>query len=524
MNGPHAPAASSRGPILCLATFVLSATLSFGQAAAPGPDVLQLLRSGDTAAIAAWLDRDPAALQRADAQGAQPIHWAALFGNRAVLELLVARGADPCAGSRLGTPLLAAAYGNHVETVQWLAAQGLDPNAPAGEAFPPLVAAIRRGSLPMIEVLLDVGASPRLTDTMGNSPLLLATSAGFEPAVEVLLARGADVNQANDRARTPLDVARREGHGAIIALLEGRGAKGGPILPAPQGPYLGQTPPGTTPTLFAPDFVSTEKRELNAVFSPDGRELFFAQDRVPRGTAILVTRREGERWTAPAVAHFSEGSASDVDIFLTADGQQAYFCSNRPGGATQEGGQPRTVGPTNSDIWSVSRAGSGWGEPKPLGRPVNSDADDYYPTLARDGTLYFSSNRQGSLGANDIYRSCRDEQGRWATPENLGAPVNTPGREFDPLIAPDQSWLIFASERPGGLGAADLYVSFRMADGSWGEPKNMGPSVNTVESEYTPMLSPDGRYLFFTRGRQGYDDIYWVSASVLDALNAKVLP
>ena len=90
------------------------------------------------------------------------------------------------------------------------------------------------------------------------------------------------------------------------------------------------------------------------------------------------------------------------------------------------------------------------------------------------------------------------------------APRSTrPGGNIDPFIAPDQSWLIFASERPGGYGAADLYVSFRRPDGTWGEPKNLGPSVNTAGSEYTPMLSPDGRYLFFTRGRFG-DDIYWV--------------
>jgi hypothetical protein len=408
---------------------------------------------------------------------------------------------------------------DQVETVRWLAAQGLDPNAQAAEIPPPLVIAVRRGSLPMIEMLLEVGASPRLTDPMGNSPLLLAVSAGFDPVVRLLLSRGADVNQANDRGRTPLDVARREGQSAIVTLLEGRGAKGGPTLPAPQGPHLGQTPPGTTPMLFAPDFVSTEKRELNAAFSPDGREFYFARDRAPRGTAILVTKRQGEGWTVPAVASFSEGSASDVDVFITSDGRQAYFCSNRPGPGTREnGGQTVVRGAANADIWVASRADGGWGDPQPLGRTVNSDGDDYYPTVARDGTLYFSSNRQGSLGANDIYRSCRDEQGRWATPENLGAPVNTPGREFDPLIGPDQSWLIFASERSGGLGAADLYVSFRKPDGSWGEPKNVGPPVNTSESEYTPVLSPDGRYLFFTRGRSGYDDIYWVEARVIGAL------
>lgn len=502
-----------------LVIFVLAAAIAPAQTAEPPADFRGMLRSGDLAAVTAWLDRDPAALQRPDAEGLQPIHWAAFYGKQDLIELLVARGADLRAGSRLGTPLLAAVFGNRAETVRWLAGQGLDPNAPAGEAPPPLGVAVRRGNLAMVETLLAVGASPRLTDPMGNSPLLLAASTGFEPAVRLLLEKGAEVNQANGRGRTPLDVARREGYGAIVALLAEHGAKGGPVLPAPKGPYLGQQRPGAAPELFAPEFVSTEKRELNAAFSPDGRELYFARERVPRGTAILVTKRQGGRWTAPAVASFSAGSASDVDICITRDGRQAYFCSDRPDPAAPEaGGQPAAGGAADADIWVVSRAGDGWGEPESLGKTVNSDADDYYPTLARDGTLYFSSNRPGSLGANDIYRSRRDPQGRWTTPENLAAPVNTSGREFDPCIAPDQRWLIFASERPGGYGAADLYVSFRQPDGSWGEPKNLGPSVNTAFGEYTPMLSPDGHYLFFTRARFGGDDIYWVDAKVIQTL------
>lgn len=524
MNGPRLPAASCRGAILCLAAFVLSGTSSFGQTAAPAPDVLQLLRSGDTAALGAWLDRDPAALQRPDAEGLQPIHWAAFCGNRAALELLVARGADLCADGRLGTPFHAAVFGNHVETLRWLAAQGLDPNSPVADAPPPLAVAVRRGNVPMVQALLEVGASPRLTDPAGNSPLLLAASAGLEPAVELLLAGGADAVQTNGWGQTPLDVARREGHAAIVRLLEARGARGGPTPPAPAGPYLGQGHPGMTPTLFAPGFVSIEKRELNAAFSPDGREFYFARDRTPRGTAILVTERVDDRWSRPAVASFSKGSASDVDVFIAADGSEAFFCSNRPAPvALENGGREAAARRADSDIWVACRVGGGWGEPEPLGKTVNSDADDYYPTLAGDGTLYFSSNRPGGLGANDIYRSRRDERGRWTTPENLGPPVNTAGREFDPFIAPDQTWLVFASERPGGHGAADLYVSFRKPDGSWEEPTNMGPAINTVESEYTPMLSPDGRFLFFTRGRLGYDDIYWVDARVLGAL-APALP
>jgi Tol biopolymer transport system component len=169
----------------------------------------------------------------------------------------------------------------------------------------------------------------------------------------------------------------------------------------------------------------------------------------------------------------------------------------------------------DSDIWVARREGKTWGPATWLGPEVNaSPASDYYPTLTRAGTMYFSSNRPGGLGGNDVYRTRRLD-GRWTTPENVGAPVNSSSREYDPFIAPDESYLIFTSERPGGLGRADLYVSPRLPDGSWGTPVNLGPGVNTAGSEYTPMLSPDGRYLFFTSGGAGSDDIYWVDARVI---------
>ncbi|MBS1111412.1 MAG: hypothetical protein H6Q88_3404, partial [Anaeromyxobacteraceae bacterium] len=177
------------------------------------------------------------------------------------------------------------------------------------------------------------------------------------------------------------------------------------------------------------------------------------------------------------------------------------FCSDRPDPKASALGERAAAGPApHSDIWVVSRTEVGWGEPTSLGAVVNSDRDDYYPTLTLDGTLYFSSNRAGSLGQNDVYRA-RRRDGRWTAPENLGAPVNTAGREYDPFIAADESYLIFASERPGGFGGADLYLSVHEPDGSWGEPRNLGPAINTAESEYTPMLSPDGKYLFFTPPR-----------------------
>jgi Tol biopolymer transport system component len=144
----------------------------------------------------------------------------------------------------------------------------------------------------------------------------------------------------------------------------------------------------------------------------------------------------------------------------------------------------------------MERVGDGWGAPSNLGAPVNSAGNEWYPTVASDGTIYFGSDRPGGKGQTDLYR-CRFVNGAYAEAENLGDAVNTRFNEFEPYVAPDQSYLIFMAARPGGAGGADLWVSYNRG-GKWTEAKNLGERVNTPGSEYSPKVSPDGRYFFFT--------------------------
>jgi len=486
------------------------------------------IRKGDVATLAAALDKDPQLANKPDPQGVPPLFWAGFYGQKAVIELLLARGADPQSTCQFGTALHGAVVGARPEVVRPLVAAGLDPNAGGPEGRPPLALAAQRGNLALVEALLDAGASAGATDRMGNSALLIAASYGHEPVVRLLVARKGSVTGANARGDTALDVARREGHGSLAAFLETQGGVGRRPDPTSSGPYLGQQPPGMTAKLFAPSNVSTERRELNLAWMPDGRAAFFSRDRGARGTVIMMTTSDGGRWTRPEPAPFSRGGHSDVDMFVSADGNQIYFCSDRPLPGTtpsvQSAAPPPAGGtppppppPPRSAMWVVARTATGWGEPAWLGPVITSGMEDYYPTLTREGTLYFSSNRPGGLGENDVYRA-RRVNGQWTAPENLGRPVSSEFREFDPFIAPDESYVIFASTRPGGLGGSDLYISFQERNGAWGEPKNMGPGVNSPASDYTPMLSPDGKYLFFTSGREGQDDIFWVDAGVIAAL------
>jgi hypothetical protein len=203
------------------------------------------------------------------------------------------------------------------------------------------------------------------------------------------------------------------------------------------------------------------------------------------------------------------------------------------------------IGPPNdhTDIWYVNRDGAGWSKARHLEGPINSNAQEYYPIFAQNGTLYFSSTRPGGHGGADIYRA-RFENGTYLEPENLGTPINTENFEGDLFVAADESHIIVTCYgRSDSIGSGDLYISFRGEDGSWSSIKNMGASVNSTANEHCPILSPDGKYLFFSSGRSRHpeyskeaitfeekvakmnswgngrnEDIYWVDAKIIENL------
>src|SRR5262245_64795677 len=112
------------------------------------------------------------------------------------------------------------------------------------------------------------------------------------------------------------------------------------------------------------------------------------------------------------------------------------------------------------DIWGMDRTNGGaWGEPRNLGAPVNTTADEWFPTVAASGTLYFGSGRPGGHGKTDLYRARRAD-GKFAEPENLGPNINSAADEFEGCVAADESFLVFmALGRPDSLGGGEWSVS-----------------------------------------------------------------
>jgi len=313
-------------------------------------------------------------------------------------------------------------------------------------------------------------------------------------------------------------------------LLAACQAPDAPVAPASNGPAPARPyalpAPAPAPVLFAPGVISTGAFESSPSFTPDGQTLYFvrSEPRVGRWT-ICQSHFEAGHWTTPVIAPFS-GQFRDSDPYVTADGRQFFFISDRPVAG---------VAKADMDIWIMDRTAQGWSEPHNPGAPLNSVQSEWHPTMTKRGTLYFGSSRPGGYGLTDIHRATSGG-GEWHV-ENVGVPVNTAGYEYEPLVAPDESYLIFMAYRPDARGASDLYIS-RPAGNGWTAPVNLGSPINSTELEFGPSLSPDGQYLFFTSTRKfasdatalmppgnGNGDIYQVDlAAVLRAAGSDPAP
>ncbi|HKQ52544.1 MAG TPA: hypothetical protein VJT74_09255 [Pyrinomonadaceae bacterium] len=256
----------------------------------------------------------------------------------------------------------------------------------------------------------------------------------------------------------------------------------------------------SVPQVFAAGVVSTG-HEFALTFTPDMKELYFTRS-FPDKKLNHIMRSEfrNGQWQEPAPVNFTSEKWSDLDPALSPNGKRLFFISTRPTRNTPEG--------KNMEVWYADRAGDAWGEPRWL-ESAGSPGKEGSPTVSKDGTLCFFSDRGREANANAIYCS-EFRAGKYGEPEKLGPQVNSGPSDTSPSLSADGRTLLFYSTRPGGDGQADLYVSFRHGR-EWSAATNLGPLVNTTEFEYNPVLSPDGKTLYF--GRKG--NIYWIAAKLL---------
>lgn len=294
----------------------------------------------------------------------------------------------------------------------------------------------------------------------------------------------------------------------IISLLV-LGLYSQEINPNHMGNYLGQTPPGEIPIVFAPGIVSldTTVEHGSPTFSPDGKQLFWQSNLRHTGKEteiFLKTMRciEGQ-WTESEKSPFGGMPA------FSPDGQQIYFIALN----------------TENDkgLYVSTKQNEKWSEPKSLNLLARFPELKYLygPSVTNKGTLYFFAHAEGLETLNNfgIYRSELID-GVYAKPELLPSSINMAGGTFNwtPFIAPDESYILFSSNRLSpDKDFGDIYICFQSNDGNWTEAINLGKNINSDRQERFPYVSPDGKYLFFTRWiAGGNEDIMWVSAKIID--------
>lgn len=242
--------------------------------------------------------------------------------------------------------------------------------------------------------------------------------------------------------------------------------------------YLGQEPPGLTPELFAPGMVSTEAFvESRGDFTPDMKEFYFTRygGEYKRPT-LFVTKYDEGQWSEP------EALSSDFEQYR-------------------------------------DRFNPGWSEMKSL--DPYKDLDVHGLSVSAEGTYYLDEYTREGDGP---LRYARLINGVREAPKPAPKVINTGKWVAHPYVAPDESYLIWDVEREGDYGA-DIYISFRQEDGTWGEGINMGDQINTGLYDQSPRVTPDGKYLFFWKGEEKVrsdgskylvGSPYWVDAKIIE--------
>lgn len=283
-----------------------------------------------------------------------------------------------------------------------------------------------------------------------------------------------------------------------------------PVEPPPP-PYFGAATPGETPMLFAPEGLKQLTPEASAFeFSPDGRiALVCVPTSDKKSLKIQMSRFASGAWSPLVDAPFAKDFVFCHEPGFTPDGKSLIFTGAKDA--------------TNQDLYTVSFDGKTFGTPVALPAPINTPAPEWRGSMAPDGSFYFGSLRVSPADQlNQIFRATKDAAGVWKV-ELAPFPLNSEVGEGDPCIAPDGRWMVFYSNR--SYRAAELYVSFREANGTWGDPIRLGPEFNAATEQYGARLSGDGKFLFFVRKtRAEGEKTWWVSTSAIDKLKPATQP
>lgn len=359
------------------------------------------------------------------------------------------------------------------------------------------------GSPDIVRSLLELGFDPLQTDPNGWTPLHYAVSEWQVDVLGKLIEKGVDMNARNLKGESAYDLAVVQGANEVADYLKAHGADtSGPVFPVLVGPYMGQQPPRDEPVMFLPGIVSGRERAHSSIaFSPDGAEAYWTEMIPPEGRVAVMKLVDGN-WTYPAAADL------DRDPSFSPDGKRLFFIKTRPFRAGEvPGGDPDV----KEEYWYKEKSGTGWSEPKSVGKAVNRLGVHWPCSVDKEGNLYFSEF------ADSMYVS-RLIDGAYQEPVSLREYLgneNFVGRS--PFMSPNGDYLLFSSDE-------GLYIAFKKRDGSWTDRISLGDTINASHENGSPRVTSDGKYMFFLSAGNGRPwGIYWVSTSFIDRLKQEHL-
>ncbi|MEE4001723.1 hypothetical protein V1T75_15360 [Tenacibaculum sp. FZY0031] len=249
------------------------------------------------------------------------------------------------------------------------------------------------------------------------------------------------------------------------------------------------------PQLFLPELFNELPNIRDISISKNQNEFYFTiETYLKEYSFIAYSKKINGKWQKPKVASFS-GQYKDLEPFLTPDGLQLFFASNRK---NNDSGEVKK----DMDIWYVTRKSlsSNWSEPINIGSPINTPADEFYPSVTKKGDLFFTAEYENSKGKEDIYVS-RFINGVYTKPVSLNSGVNSEKYEFNAFVAPDESFIIFTSYgRKDDLGSGDLYISKKGSNNKWLPAEHL-TNLNSKKLDYCPFVDLVNNKIYYTTSK-----------------------
>jgi len=235
-------------------------------------------------------------------------------------------------------------------------------------------------------------------------------------------------------------------------------------------------------------------RDFN--ISKDGNVAYFTiQSPNQEISQIAYIKKENNKWSEPELLPFCD-SFMYLEPFLSFNSNRLFFVSDRPLNDSISAKK-------DFDIWYVNRnnKNDGWSKPINIGNPINSELDEFYPSVSKNNNLYFTLVSPKGLGKDDIY-FCKWEGDRYSSPILLNENINSAGYEFNAFISENEDFIIFSKyKEEDGQGSGDLYISKKDENGKWKKASNLGVPINTEYMEYCPFYDEKNQILYFTSKR-----------------------